>query len=310
LIGLWKPDVVQAHGGEALKHSVLAAEGRPVLLIYRKIGAVPPWITRGLRRLLHRALLRRTACIVAVAESVCRDTTRVFGVHHVVTIPNAVDSRRMRPAKDPGVIRSRLGIPPSAPVLLSLGALTWEKDPFTHLEVSRRIAADFPELIHLIVGDGPMRTQVRNAILERDAMNHVMLLGSRDDIADILSVSDVLLFASRPDGMEGMPAVLIEAGMMGLPVVGYDIAGVSEVVTNGQTGVLVPYGDVDALAASILDLVRNPKRRRSLGTAAKTRCHSHFEIEVVAKRYLGTYRRLLGGRSATQGGSPRRSRKL
>jgi L-malate glycosyltransferase len=306
LIGWWRPDVVQAHGGEALKHSVVAAQGRPVHVIYRKIGAVPPWITRGVRRLLHRELLRRAACIVAVADSVRRDTVRVFGVHHVVTIPNAVDSRRMLPAKTPSIIRSRLGIRPSSPVLLSLGALTWEKDPLTHLDVSRRVAAEFPEVIHLMVGDGPMRAEVRDAIRDR-ALEHVRVLGSRDDVADILSLSDVLLFASRPDGMEGMPAVLIEAGMMGVPIVGYDIVGVSEVVIHEQTGVLVPYSDVGALVEGVLDLLRNPARRRSLGTAAKTRCRSQFDIGVVAKEYLETYRRLPRRKSARKTGSGYRS---
>lgn len=120
-----------------------------------------------------------------------------------------------------------------------------------------------------------------------------MMLGSRTDIPDLLAASDVLLVASRPDGMEGMPAVVIEAGMMGVPVAGYDIVGVSEVVVNNATGVLSPYGDVETLSANALRLFRDSDVRHSLGTEAQARCRSLFDIEVVASRYLALYQKVM-----------------
>ena len=69
-----------------------------------------------------------------------------------------------------------------------------------------------------------------------------MFLGSRADMGDVFAAADVVLFASRSDGMEGMPAVVIEGGMGGLPVAALAVAGVSEVVVDGQTGLLAPPG--------------------------------------------------------------------
>jgi L-malate glycosyltransferase len=294
IIGQWRPNVIQAHGGEALKYSACATIGRHARIVYRRIGAAPPWMTRWHRKVAHRTLLRRAACVVAVAESLRQETVKLFGIHNVVTIPNAVDPRRMRTSRDPRITRAQFGISPSSPVLLSIGALTWEKDPLTHLQVSERVAAELPDVVHLIVGDGPMRAELQEVIHARSMMNRVQILGSRTDVPDLLAASDVLLFASRPDGMEGMPAVLIEAGLMGVALVGYDIVGVSEVVLNGETGVLVPHGRVGDLAASVLDLLRHPERREAMGAAAQVRCRSHFDIETVSNEYLETYRQLVG----------------
>jgi glycosyltransferase involved in cell wall biosynthesis len=187
-----------------------------------------------------------------------------------------------------------LGIPPNHRVLLSLGALTWEKDPLTHLEVSSRIMKRRSDVTHVIVGDGPMRSEIEQAIGRRGLQGRVVLLGSRVDIADLMLSADVLLFASRPDGMEGMPGTIIEAGILGLPVTGYAVAGVPEVVLNGRTGLLVSPGDVDGLTGCTLRLIDNEEEGRALGVAAKQQCLSQYEICTIAKQYLKLYREVAG----------------
>jgi glycosyltransferase involved in cell wall biosynthesis len=293
LVDGWRPSVIQAHGGEAFKYAVLAAAGRPTRIVYRRIGAAPSWITRGPRRIAYAALFRRAACIVAVAEAVRRETVHIFRVSNVVTIPNAVDGRRMHTQKGGEATRRLIGIDLSARVLLSLGALTWEKDPLMHLEVGARLVREDPHVFHVIVGDGPMKEEMHQAIRRRGLEPRIMMLGSRTDIPDLLAASDVLLVASRPDGMEGMPAVVIEAGMMGVPVAGYDIVGVSEVVVNNATGVLSSYGDVESLSANALRLFRDSEVRHSLGKEAQARCRSLFDIEVVASQYLALYQKVV-----------------
>ena len=94
-----------------------------------------------------------------------------------------------------------------------------------------------------------------------------MFLGSRADMGDVLAAADVVLFASRSDGMEGMPAVVIEGGM-GRLVAALAVAGVSEVVVDGQTGLLAPPGDTDRLSQHLERLVLDPDLRARLGAAA------------------------------------------
>lgn len=293
LVEEWPPEIVQAHGGEALKYAVAAAVDRRAKLIYRRVGGAPYWITRGVRKAAHRALMRRAARVVAVAEAIRIEAIETFGLHprHVVTIPNAVDGRRLTPTLSREESRQALGIGPAAPVILSFGALTWEKDPLVHVEVARRVLRAVPDALHLVVGDGPMRSDVEKAI-GRDLDGRTVMLGRRSDVADVLVASDVLLFASRPDGMEGMPGIIIEAGMTGLPVVGYAVAGVPELVIDGVTGRLVFPGDRDGLATRLLELLRDDVRRREMGNAARQRCRKEFDIASVAPLYLELYRSL------------------
>lgn len=290
-IARWRPDVVQAHGAEALKYSMAATMARGTRVVYRCIGTAPRWTTHGPRRLLHAALMRGAARVVAVAEAVRRQAIEVFGLRpeRVVTIPNGVDAGRIHERNGRERTREALGIPTHAVVLLSLGALTWEKDPLAQLEVAERALREEPGASHLFVGDGPMRGEVEEGIRRRGLEGRSLVLGAQPGVGDLLAASDLLLFASRSDGMEGMPATVIEAGMAGLAVVAYAVAGVPEVVLDGATGLLAPPGDLDALARNALRLLRDGDARGAMGAAARERCRARFGIDGVAAAYLALY---------------------
>ena len=300
MVSRWAPDVIQAHGGEVLKYAVAATAMHSCPIVYRRIGSAPTWITQGLRRTIYARLLRRTAVVIAVAESVRLETLELFRLpeDQVVTVPNGVDARRLRPSADRTAIRRRLGIPAAAPVVLSLGALTWEKDPLAHLRATAPVLARPGGAVHLFAGDGPLRDDLDAAVRQRGLGDRVRLLGSRPDVADLLAAADVLLFASQPGGMEGMPAIVIEAGMAGLPVAGYAVAGVAEVVTTGKTGLLVPPSREDLLSEAVTTLLEDGRRRAAMGWAARARCRERFGIEVVAPQYLRLYEGVVQGRCA------------
>ncbi|MGH2682526.1 MAG: glycosyltransferase [Actinomycetota bacterium] len=297
LVRRWRPDVIQAHGGEPLKYAVAATRAAPrVPVVYRRIGAAPRRLARRIPRAAYGALIRRASRVIAVAEAVRQETVDTFRVSplRVVTIPNGVDPRRMMPTKSREEIRRALGIASRSGVLVSLGALTWEKDPLAHLDVSTRVARERSDVVHLVIGGGPMLQSVQTAIDERGLRGRVLLVGPRRDVPDLLAAGDVLVFASRSDGMEGMPASVIEAGMAGLPVAAYSVAGVSEVVADQQTGLLVKPGDVAGLARGAAALLGDPRRRRRMAAAARARCGELFDIQRIAPRYLEIYREVAG----------------
>lgn len=287
------PEVVQAHGGEAFKYVVLAGISLERPVVYRKIGAAPAWIMQGPRRLAHRVLMRRATEVVAVAEFVRREAVQLFGVSpaKVRTIPNAVNPERVEPSIGRRAAREALDISPSAPVILSLGAMTWEKDPLGQLAITDQVLRKLPEAIHLFVGDGPLRSEAERKARTLGVEDSVRFLGGRDDVPDLMVASDVLLLASA---VEGMPGGAIEAGMASLPVAAYGVAGIPEVVVEGVTGRLASPGDSPGLAAYVVDLLRNPKQRRAMGLAARERCLELFGIERVASQYAELYRELVG----------------
>jgi glycosyltransferase involved in cell wall biosynthesis len=290
IVTTWDPHVVQVHGGEALKHSVAALAGSPRAIVYRRIGLAPTAIIRGPRRIAYAALMRAATRVVAVANSVRMETVDRFRVppSRVVTIPNAVDPRRIAPTRDVREVREALGLSESSRIVLSVGAITWEKDPLAHLAITSRVLRE-RAAVHVWLGDGPMRAIVRAAADRAGLDGRFVLVGGRTDVGDLVAAADVVLFASRTDGMEGMPAVAIEAGMAGVPVAGFDVAGISEVVADGTTGCLVPPGDVEEAARRVVELLDDDERRAEMGRAARERCLTRFDIRSIARRYYALY---------------------
>lgn len=289
------PSLVQAHGGEAFKYAIAATVGMDVPIVYRRITEVPEPARRGLTRIAHGWLMRRADRIVAVADYVRRETTDLFQVpgELVVTIPGGADPARFR-SRGGDRTRRALGISPDAHVFLSLIALKWEKNPSAHLEVASRVLARDPGAIYLIAGDGPLRAEVEEEVRARGLEHRVFVLGNRSDVPDLLAASDAVLLASA---LEGMPGCLIEAGMAGLPSVAYDLAGISEVVVDGETGFLVPPGDVEGLATRLGELFADDGIRSRLGDAALGRCVGLFDLGAVVDGYVRVYRSLEDSRN-------------
>jgi glycosyltransferase involved in cell wall biosynthesis len=303
LLRSWPPDLIQAHGGETLKYAVAATgplsgaprvgsagSGRPQI-VYRRIGSVAGWLSGGPRRAVYRRLVGRATRVVAVAESIRRETIDAFRLpeDRVVTIPNGVDPRRLQPRLGRGPTRAALGVPPEATVVLSLGALSWEKDPLGHLAVTAPLLRERPGAVHLFAGEGPLRGELEAAARREGLDGRVRLLGSRADVGELLAASDLMLFASRT---EGMPASVIEAGLAGLPVVGVALDGVPEVVEHGVTGLLVAPGDQQALRRAAAGALDDVSLRASLGGAAQARCRQRYGIDTIAKSYRTLYEEL------------------
>src|SRR5204863_1294783 len=113
-----------------------------------------------------------------------------------------------------------------------------------------------PDLRVLIVGDGPLRAQLEATAHAFRLDGMVRFPGHRDDVPRLLAAADLLVL---PSAYEGLPNVVLEAMQFGKPVVATAAPGTTEVVVDGQTGLLVPVGDVIGLTRSIRDLVRDPE---------------------------------------------------
>jgi glycosyltransferase involved in cell wall biosynthesis len=151
-----------------------------------------------------------------------------------------------------------------------------------------RAVAALPGVRLAIVGDGPERAAVAAAAREL-ARDRVDLVGPVADPAPTLAAADVLVLPSRT---EGIPAVLIEAGMSGVPVVATDVGGVREVVVPGETGLLVPPADPAALVGGLRQALDDGY---GMGAAGRARCLARFEMGAVAARWDDLLIQLLRG---------------
>ncbi|HXF71607.1 MAG TPA: glycosyltransferase, partial [Actinomycetota bacterium] len=177
-VGRFRPNVVQLHGGEPLKYAVAAGLDRRVPLVYRRIGDRRQLRGGAPRTWVYGWLMRRAARVVAVADALRGELVERFRVppSRVLTIPNGVDLRRLEGLASKDEARDLLGLPREARVILSLGALTWEKDPLGHLAVTGLVLEQHRGAFHLVVGDGPLRGRVAQAIRAGRFADRIRLL--------------------------------------------------------------------------------------------------------------------------------------
>jgi len=277
------PLAVVAHGSEPLKYLVPAMVDRRRPLAYHAIGTYSG-SHRSMQERIWKFLHGRPDLIIAVGEEVRSECIVRFGVpeDHVIFVPNGRDPLTFRPAGD--------GQRASPPQLLFVGALTPGKRPQRFITMVQHLRARGLEFSATMVGGGPLH----GALMDSAKAAGVELLGSRSDIPQLMRQADVLVFTSLPSG-EGMPGVLIEAGLSALPAVATDVPGVRSVVDNGSTGFVIGLGDTDAMVTALERLLDDSGLRTSMGRAARQHCLEHFGIDSVATQWSEALRPLLEG---------------
>jgi glycosyltransferase involved in cell wall biosynthesis len=234
---------------------------------------------------MWRYLARRPDLVVAEGTEVLEECRTVLGVAEarLVFVPNGRDPDEFRPDVD--------AAPRPETVLTFVGALNAQKRPDRFVDVVSALRARGLGLRAQAVGDGPLRASLEPSA----AAAGVELLGARGNVAEILRGTDVMVFPSLPRG-EGMPGVLIEAGLSGVPVVATAAPGVSTIVADGETGMVVAVDDLDAMVEATAGLITDPVRRHAMGQAARRRCVERFSMQTVSDGWRAALLPLLAGR--------------
>jgi glycosyltransferase involved in cell wall biosynthesis len=284
------PTLVVAHGGDPLKYLVPAMAPKRRPLVYYAIGtysgAARPGMLRRVQLEMWKRLLARADVVAAEGEEVRDECTAVLGVpqERVVLTPNGRDPHVYRPAAK----RAASG----PPVVSFVGALAQSKRPQRFVEVVGALRATGAELEARLAGDGPLH----DSLAAPAASAGVELLGTCSDVPGLLRDTDLLLFTSDGRG-EGMPGVLIEAGLSGVPVVATLAPGVATVVRDGETGLIVD-DSIESMAAAAGRLLGDQALRSRMGAAARRRCLRCFSLDAVAARWLALIEPLV--RAATR----------
>src|SRR5437762_3244861 len=209
----------------------------------------------------------------------------------IEVIPNGIDLGRLPPfSLDRRAARSAAGLRRDRRLVAGVGRLDAQKDFPTFLRAAAMIAADFPDVDFLVVGEGEEQAALE-AIARRLGLGaRVVFTGLRHDVPRLLAAVDVLVLTSL---YEGFPNVLLEAMATGAVAVATDVGGCRELVTSGETGLLVPPRAPAAVAAAVGRVLRDPALARRLATAARQRVEGAFSIDVMARRTMDAYLRRL-----------------
>jgi glycosyltransferase involved in cell wall biosynthesis len=284
IVAAFGPDVVHSHTSKAGWLARRAARGGRAVVAHTFHGHVlrdyyAAAVAFVLRR-VERALAARSDLLFAVSPS-CRAELAELGVapaQRITVLPPAVDTSRFS-ATTRAKARARLGAGGDQALVAFVGRLVPIKRPLLFAQLVGRL----PLAAGHVFGDGPLR-----ASLAQGAPANLVLHGVRDDLADVMAAFDVLVLTSR---REGCPLAAIEAFAAGVPVVGFDVPGVRDVLAEWGSGVLVPESaGVPGLAAAVRDLLADRVRRELLVARAGAGL-PRFLPAAVAAELQACYRR-------------------
>jgi glycosyltransferase involved in cell wall biosynthesis len=192
-------------------------------------------------------------------------------------------------------MRLSLGIGDDAFVICTVANLIPYKGHSDLFEAVARIGNDLPRSWRLLVvgRDDGIGADLQHAAARLDIRENVLFLGARSDVLDILSASDIGVLASHEEGFSN---AVLEGMVAGLPMVVTDVGGNAEAVLDGETGIVVPPRDIEALARAILVLADDAGLRRKYGESGRHRALSEFDVDRFIKYHEMLYAALLRGK--------------
>ena len=284
-------DVLHCHAHKATVYGAMAAAlaGTPAVLAHvHGLGR-----SRNLRRKLTNLLLfKKIQRIICVADSVKTDVLTsnwCLTAEKVAVLENSVDYDRFA-----GVLLSkadakqRLGLPSDAFVSGTIARFGPFKGHSFLISAFKKVKGKVQSAQLILVGEGPFKQDIQQQVAAAGVAGSVHFLGQRDDVPELLRAMDVFVLPSI--GSEGMPRVLLEAMVVGVPCIGTSVGGTPELLCNRDIGYVVPPRDADALAEAMITVANTPEQEvKGLIERARVRIRTRFSHDVVAKKLGSIY---------------------
>lgn len=242
----------------------------------------PAYMPAVYRRFLKRPEIRTIFCAEMAARGYARWWSLPFDERFRV-LRNGFVWSAPPPTSE---ARERLGLPIDVPIVGTVTRFDPVKQMGRWAEAAIAFAKYSSSTHFLLVGDGPERAEVTAAFEAAGLAGRTHFAGRQEHTEDYYAAMDVLWMTSSS---EGLPTVCIEAAAAGVPVVSFDVGGVSETMVDGETGLLVPPDDVDALVAGSAELFADPARLADYGEAGRRFARSEFSqsayVDALTKVY-------------------------
>ena len=253
-----------------------------------------------------RLAFRRAGWVTACSEDLRGRAVNMGAVaNRTEVLPYGVDADRFAPNPEGSTrVRAELGVPLDAPLVFTAGRLVRKKGLEFLIDAAAALAPTWPDLRLVIAGGGDLDDELRRRARDAGIDHRVTFVGDvpQDAIPAYLNAADLVVVPSVRDAsgnVDGLPNFLLEALVSATAVVTTDVGGIGSVAKDGQTAAVVPPADSDAITRAVDALLRDPARRRELGTAARAELQRDRDWADVAARFEAIYDRLtLGGGSS------------
>ena len=281
--------VVHTHNATVHYHAALAAFGSaPCRLLNTRHGMGAD--DRSSRReRLYRLSMPLTDGVAAVCEA-ARDRFQSHGLRPpggIEVVRNGIRVERFRPSS-PALrdqLVAELGFARGTRLIGTVGRLNVVKDQANLIQALARLQ-DQGDVALVLVGDGPLRSELERCAREADVATRVRFLGDRDDVHRLLPGLDLFALTSRS---EGYSIALLEAAASALPIVATDVGGNAEIVRHGVTGELVPPGDTEALASALSRVLADEAAAERMRVAARDWALREASLQSMTRRYMAFY---------------------
>lgn len=272
-------DVVVAHGSSTLEACAIGLVGLDTPFVYRSIGDPSYWVTDLNRQRVVGAMLRRARSHVALWPGAAKQLTERYRIspERIAIIPNAVNADDFAPAsqEERDNARRSYRIGAGQPCLAFVGAFTPEKN----VEAAIDACAAIGDAVLLLAGDGPLSESLQHHA--RQAVGaRARFLGPLTDPRSVYAAADLLLL---PSHSEGMPAVLLEAGLMGRPTVATAVGAVPDIIEDGHTGFLAPPAERSLFISRVRDALTDAE---NVGKQASEAFRERFSFDQTTDAWI------------------------
>jgi len=294
-----RPDVVHTHSSKAGIVGRLAAADAGVPVIVHTIHGMSfnrtqPWPVRRFYGLLERWAARHTHALVAVADAMIEQTVAagICSRERLRTIYSGMELEQFTPSPQRRqAARAAWGLKEDQIVVGTIARL-FRRKGYEQLIPIMTEAASRDQRLHFVwVGNGAQRAEYEAELRRRGLADRTTLTGlvRPEHVGDLIAGFDILAHTSQ---WEGLPRAVVQALLMQVPVVAFDIDGTPEVVLDGHTGRLVPLNDLKAFAEALLELAADAQMRRRMGQAGREHCLPLFDWRRMVDKLEDLYQTL------------------
>jgi glycosyltransferase involved in cell wall biosynthesis len=286
-----RADVVHTHLFTADAYGRVAARLAGVRGVYSTVHSTNIW-KGAIHRRIDWLLAWLSTKVIAVSAEVAQVLAERDGIprSRITVVENGIDLQRLAGATGDGV-HAEFGIPERVPLIGLVGRLHPAKGHADLIAALAQLAAQGIGAHCLLIGSGELRDEIAADVERRGLRDRVTFTGQRSDIPRLLAALDLLAMPSR---WEGLPMTLLEAMAMGKAIVATRVGGIPDVIMDGREGLLVPPGDVAALASALRRVITDAPLRRGLGDRARETLLARYDVGRTARAYESLYAARLG----------------
>jgi glycosyltransferase involved in cell wall biosynthesis len=286
-----KYDIVHSHTSHA--HSLvmwasLLLRKKPARIVSRRVDfSIFRHNFLGMNRYKY---IKGTDHIIAVAHKV-KDVLIQDGIssEKVSVVHSGADMNRFHGIHGDHLLQE-FSLPPHAPILGNIGYLVEHKGQKYLIQAMAKVVQKFPEAHLLIVGKGKLEKELKGLTAQLGLNKHIIFTGFRSDIGAFMNIFDMLVVSSTG---EGLSATIVDALALEIPVVTTDAGGIPEIITHGETGIIVPQANPDALADGIIWTLSQYKTAKRLAKEGKLEVKARLSADAMAEGNLRVYQKVI-----------------